>query len=42
MFKGDNQIKMCNKGSGDFRVRSHPAKFLACEQELRESLEVYV
>lgn len=27
VFKGDNQIKMQNKGSDDFRARSHPAKF---------------
>lgn len=27
VFKGDNQIKMQNKGSDDFRARFHPAKF---------------
>ena len=37
--QGDKQIKKWNKGSGDLRARSHPAKFPTCEKELKKNLE---
>lgn len=37
--QGDRQIKKWNKGSGNLRVRSNPAKFPNCNKELRKSLE---
>ena len=37
--QGDKWIKKWNKGSGDLRARSHPAKFPACEKELKINLE---
>ena len=41
--QGDDHIKeksdaKWNKGSGDFRARSHPAKLPTCEKELKGSL----
>ena len=41
--QGDKQIKekynvKWNKGCGDVRVRSYPAKLLTCEKELRKSI----
>ena len=29
---------MLNKGSGDLRARSHPAKLPSCEKELKKAL----
>ena len=33
--QGDKQIKKWNQGYDDLRARSHPAKFLICEKELK-------
>ena len=38
----DKQIKKWNKGSGDLRARSHPAKFPIFEKKLKKSLETGV
>ena len=37
--QGDKQIKKWNKGSGNLKARSHPAKFPTCEKELKKSLD---
>ena len=37
--KGEKQTKKWNKGSGDLRGRSNPAKFPTCKKELKKSLE---
>ena len=33
----DKQIKKWNKGSGDLREKSHPAKFPTCEKKLKKN-----
>ena len=42
VFKEIHELKKWNKKNGSLRARSHPAKFLTCEKELKKNFKLGV